>query len=219
MSPSYQKAYHQIKVRKESIKPRPVWGSWGKFYDGLFPLKDKLLLDFGSDIEAPLYQRFQSENKEGKGRYLGYDVSDDAVSWLKQNSYFYDFYNDDSLIGSFDLIIASQVYEHLTEVERETFLARAHKLLSGSGILIVDAPYIANLNLIEFFKRDRSHKPLALEDEASYFETFGFIVRPYIGGRTAPYRSIWWNLWRFATNIALGYYPFYVVLFYATKTT
>jgi hypothetical protein len=217
MSPSYQKAYHRIKARKEGIRPKPVWGSWGAFCDRLFTLRDKLLLDFGSDIEAPLYTRFQSENDGGKGRYMGYDVGDDAVLWLKQNGYFYDFYNDDSLVGSFDLIVASQVYEHLTEVERENFLARAHRLLSGSGILIVDAPYIANLNLIEFFKRDRSHKPVALEDEAAYFETFGFKVRAYIGGRTAPYRTLWWNLWRFVGNIALGYYPFYVVLFYATK--
>ena len=109
------------------------------------------------------------------------------------------------------------MYEHLTESERERFLARAHQLLSTSGTLIVDAPYIANLNLIEFFKRDRSHKPIALEDEAAYLETFGFKVRTYIGGRTAPYRSPWWNLWRFAGNLALGYYPFYVVLFHATK--
>src|SRR5689334_19723155 len=143
MSPSYQKAYHKIKARKEEIRPKPIWGSWGKFYDNLFTLKDKLLLDFGSDIEAPLYQRFQSENSDGKGKYMGYDVGDDAVSWLKQNSYYYDFFKDDSRAGSFDLIVASQVYEHLTEVERESFLGRAHKLLSGSGLLIVDAPYIA----------------------------------------------------------------------------
>ena len=216
MSGSYQRAYHKIKARKERVKPQPVWGSWGRFYDRLFNLTGKLVLDFGSDVDSPLYRKFQRES-DGGGKYKGYDIDEDTVSWLKRQGYYYDFYTDNSLQGSFDIIIASQAYEHLNEPERERFLARAHELLAASGTLMVDAPYIANLNLIEFFKRDRSHKPIALEDEAAYFEAFGFTVQVYIGGRTAPYRSLFWNLWRFAGNLALGYYPFHVALFDATK--
>jgi hypothetical protein len=217
MSGSYQKAYHKIKARKEQVKPHPVWGSWGRFYNRLFSLGGKLVLDFGSDIESPVYMKFQGENNRESGKYKGYDVDEETISWLRGHDYYYDFYADDSLRGDFDVIIASQVYEHLSESERERFVARAHKLLSNHGSLVVDVPYIANLNLIEFFKRDRSHKPLALEDEAAFFENFGFKVQVYIGGRTAPYRPLLWNLWRFIGNLALGYYPFYVALFYASK--
>jgi len=218
MSESYQRAYHKIKARKEGVKPRPVWGSWGRFYDRVFNLRGRAVLDFGSDVESPLYKKFERENAGEGGKYKGYDIDEDTISWLRGQDYYYDFYSDDSLRGSFDIIVASEVYEHLTESERERFLSRSHELLSSSGSLVVDVPYIANLNLIEFFKRDRSHKPVALEDEAAYFETFGFTVRVYIGGRTAPYRPMFWNLWRFVGNIALGYYPFHVALFDATKT-
>ena len=217
MSESYQRAYHKLKARKEQIKPQPIWSVWGRFYDRLFSLKDKLVLDFGSDVDSPLYGKFLRENNGASGKYKGYDIDEDTISWLKREGYFYDFYKDNSLQGSFDIIVASQVYEHLAESEKERFLARAHELLNKSGGLILDVPYIANLNLIEFFKRDRSHKPIALEDEAAYLETFGFKVRTYIGGRTAPYRTLVWNLWRFLGNLVLGYYPFHVVLFYATK--
>ena len=218
MSGSYQRAYHKIKARKEQVKPKPVWGSWGRFYDQLFNLKEKVVLDFGSDMDSLLYRRFQRENDAKGGKYKGFDIDEDTITWLRQHGYYYDFYGDDSLRDSFDIIIASQVYEHLTDPERERFLSRANELLTSSGSLIVDVPYIANLNLIEFFKRDRSHKPVALEDEAAYFETFGFKVKVYIGGRTAPYRPLFWNLWRFVGNILLGYYPFHVVLFHATKS-
>jgi 2-polyprenyl-3-methyl-5-hydroxy-6-metoxy-1,4-benzoquinol methylase len=218
MSVSYQKAYHKIKARKEKVKPQPVWGSWGRFYDKLLTLRGKIVLDFGSDVESPLYRRFQGENNRGNGKYRGYDIDEETISWLKERGYYYDFYSDDSLRGSFDVIVASQVYEHLNESERERLLARSFELLHPAGSLVLDVPYIANLNLIEFFKRDRSHKPIALEDEAAYFETFGFKVQAYIGGRTAPYRPWFWNIWRFIGNIALGYYPFHVALFYASKT-
>ena len=213
----YQRTYHKIKARKEQVKPRPVWGSWGGFYDRLVNLKEKLILDFGSDVESPLYRKFRRENPGETGKYRGYDIDEDTISWLKQQGYYYDFYADNSLLGSFEVIVASQAYEHLTEQERERFLSRAHELLAATGSLFVDVPYIANLNLIEFFKRDRSHKPIALEDEAAYFETFGFKVDTYIGGRTAPYRPLAWNLWRFLGNLAMGYYPFHVLLFHATK--
>ena len=217
MTSPYQKAYHKIKARREEVKPQPVWGSWGRFYDRLFNLQGKLVLDFGSDVEAPLYEKFQRDNEGKDGKYKGYDISEDAISWLKGQGYYYDFYADNSLLGSFDIIIASEVYEHLTEAERERFLSRAHELLSKSGSLILDVPYISNLNIVEFFKRDRSHKPIALEDEAAYFETFGFKVQLYIGGRTAPYRPLLWSLWRFLANLALGFYPFHVALLLATK--
>ena len=217
MSGSYQRTYRKIKARKEQVKPQPVWGSWGQFYDRLFNLRGKLVLDFGSDVDSPLYKKFQRENNGDGGRYLGYDIDEDTVTWLKRQGYYYNFQTDNSLQGSFEVIVASQAYEHLTEPERERFLARAHELLGTSGSLLVDVPYIANLNLIEFFKRDRSHKPIALEDEAAYFETFGFKVQIYIGGRSAPYRPLFWNLWRFAGNLALGYYPFHVALFDASK--
>src|SRR5207247_6806849 len=180
MTSPYQKAYHKIKARREEVKPQPVWGSWGRFYDRLFNLQGKLVLDFGSDVEAPLYKKFQRENEGKDGKYKGYDISEDAISWLKGQGYYYDFYADNSLLGSFDIIIASEVYEHLTEAERERFLSRAHELLSRSGSLILDVPYISNLNLIVFFKSDSSTNQIALQYAVEYIVYMSFTVHIYI---------------------------------------
>src|SRR5437667_7182392 len=118
MSGSYQRTYRKIKARKEQVKPQPVWGSWGQFYNRLFNLGGKLLLDFGSDVDSPLYKKFQRDNGGDGGKYRGYDIDEDTISWLKEQGYYYDFYNDNSLRGLFDIVAASQVYEHLTEPER-----------------------------------------------------------------------------------------------------
>ena len=78
MTSPYQKAYHKIKARREEVKPQPIWVSWGRFYDRLFNLQGKLVLDFGSDVEAPLYEKFLRDNEGKNGKYKGYDISEDA---------------------------------------------------------------------------------------------------------------------------------------------
>jgi len=214
---SYYKHYSRIKLRKEHIEPHPIWEPWGKWLDQVLRLEGKLAFDFGSGKESPFYQKFLVKNDQNDSRYKAYDIDEDIVEWLKERRYYYDFHSDNSLIGHFDVINASQVYEHLSPAQRETFLNRSYELLKPKGILLVDVPYIANLNIIEFFKRDRSHMPVALEDEAAYIESLGFSVIVYIGGLTLPYRGTAWNLWRAFANLILGYYPFNVTLFHATK--
>lgn len=214
---SYHKHYSRIKHRKEQIEPHPVWAPWGRWHNQVLKLEGKLVFDFGSGKESPFYQKFLSQNGGNDSNYKAYDIDEDTVEWLEERTYFCDFHSDSSLIGRFDVINASQVYEHLSPAQREAFLNRSYELLKPKGILLVDVPYIANLNVIEFFKRDRSHMPVALEDEAAYIESLGFSVIVYIGGLTVPYRGTAWNLWRAFTNLILGYYPFNVTLFHATK--
>jgi len=79
MSESYHRAYHKLKARKEQIKPQPIWSNWGRFYDRLFSLKDKLVLDFGSDVDSPLHGKFLKDNDGSNGKYKGYDIDEDIL--------------------------------------------------------------------------------------------------------------------------------------------
>lgn len=210
-------AWYKIWERKKTLKPKVIWGVFGRWYDRKFNFKGLLVLDFGSSKESNFYTKFRKENNSNVKNYKGYDIDETSVQWLKDNSFYYDFYNDDSLKGKFELINASQVYEHLTLIERENFIKRAYELLKKNGILLIDIPYINNLNLIEFIRRDRTHKIVSCEDEAIYIEQFGFDVEVYIGGYTMPYKSLLSNIYRIFTNLILGYKPFYVTVIIGKK--
>ncbi len=109
------------------------------------------------------------------------------------------------------------MYEHLSKDLREKFIARSLALLKPKGILYIDIPYIANLNIIEFYRRDRTHEAVACEDEALYIEQSGFKTKLYVGGYTIPYYGILKNAHRVLTNLLLGYKPFLVTFIEAHK--
>jgi len=217
---TYKTDYYQIlKLRKlRKIEVKKIWLPYGRWYCKKYNLRGKVVLDFGSNIESDFFKKFKSDNKNTrKGKYYGFDLDRDAVGWLKENKFYYDFYKDDKLRCKFDIVNASQVYEHLSLEEREAFIKRSWELLKKGGVLLLDFPYINNLNLIEFFHGDRTHKPVSCEDEANYIALLGFRCRVYIGGLTWPYQSVFKNMWIFFWNIVLGFYPFHITLIEATK--
>jgi len=158
-----------------------------------------------------------AQNPGASRGYYGFDSSRSPVAWLKANGHYYDFWTDDSL--KFDVINASQVYEHLTEEMREKFAVRSRELLRAGGILYLDFPYIQNLGLIDFFS-DKTHKPVACVDEALCLEQLGFKTDLYVGGYTMVYGTLfsWRNIIRLGCNLLLGYKPFFVTFIIAKKS-
>lgn len=216
---NYRKNYYQSLVLKNSkvIKATPIWLPFGMWYKRRYDLKDKVVLDFGSSIASNFFKKYVNDNRGNNMEYYGFDLDNQTVKWLRDNDFYYDFYGDDKLKGKFDIINASQVYEHLTLEERGFFIKRSHELLKRGGLLLLDFPYINNLNLIEFFHGDRTHKPVSCEDEAIYIKVCGFECKVFIGGFTWPYQSLFRNVISFIWNILLGYYPFHITLIEATK--
>lgn len=211
------KDYYKIMMLRKKFRAKAVWSPFGRWYDKKFNFKGKLVLDFGSSIRSNFYKKFIKDNRGKRQNYRGYDIDKKSVEWLKKEDFYYSFFDDDSLKGKFDLINCSQVYEHLTLEERESLIERSYELLKPKGVLLLDFPYINNLNLIEFFHGDRTHKVVSCEDEASYIARFGFECKVYIGGFTWPYQSLLRNTWSFIWNIILGFYPFHITLIEAVK--
>ena len=208
--------YREMAVRKNTMRAKCLWfTTWGNFINKNRVFISKKILDFGCDIDSICYKQFVRQNGGVNANYYGFDIADTTVGWLKDQNFYYDFWNDNS--QKFDAINISEVYEHLDENLRENFIKRSRELLNEGGRLYMDIPYIANLNIIEFFRRDRTHKSVACEDEAIYLERFGFKVRLFIGGYTIPYYNIFINFYRIFTNILLGYKPFLVTFIIAEK--
>jgi len=203
-------------LKKNIVKPKYLWfTTFGSFINNERNFLNKDVLDFGCDIESNCYKQFLIQNNNSKNKYYGFDLSHTTINWLNENSFYYDFWLDNN--KKFDVINASEVYEHLENELRENFLKRCFDLLKSGGVLYIDIPYIANLNIIEFFRRDRTHKPVACEDEAIYINQFGFETELFVGGYTVPYYGLFVNLYRIFTNLILGFKPFLVTFIIAKK--
>jgi len=216
---TYKTNYYQTLMLKKStiVKAKPIWLPFGIWYKRKHDFQYKIVLDFGSSIRSNFFKKFKKDNNNCSDGYWGFDLDVETTKWLKKNKFYYSFYDDNRLKRKLDVINASQVYEHLTLDERELFIQRSHELLKKEGVLLIDFPYINNLNLIEFFHGDRTHKPVSCEDEANYITSFGFECEVYIGGLTWPYQSLLKGIWTFIWNILLGYYPFHITLIKAIK--
>jgi cyclopropane fatty-acyl-phospholipid synthase-like methyltransferase len=104
----------KIKAVYKSLDPNA-------FIDRTFAF-DKRLLDFGGGVESRAYHK----TKRDGGQYTGYDVDSQSEKWLTDNGFFVDFWTTSD---KFDIVIASQVYEHLDHDERERFIGRAYEVL------------------------------------------------------------------------------------------
>jgi SAM-dependent methyltransferase len=209
--------YYKILEKRKRVKPKVIWTPFGRWYDKKFNFKGKLVLDFGSGVRSNFFLKYVRDNNGNTKKYKGYDIDETALKWLVENNFYYDFYRDNTFLGSFDLINCSQVYEHLDLSERECFIKRSYELLKPGGILLIDIPHIANLNIIEFFRRDRAHKPVSREDEAIYIELFGFKCELYLAGLTMPYMSRFKNFWNIIMNLLHGFYPQWLTIIVAKK--
>lgn len=160
--------YNSFFKKRTSVKINKVILPYEHWFSSYINLNDKRVLDFGSNIDSLFYKRCKrSQNVI----YYGYDVDEETVKWLLDNEYYYDFWNNDLL--KFDLINASQVYEHLTVSERIEFIKRCKFLLKPSGILLLDFPFIENLNGLRFW-HDLTHKPVSSKDDVMLVKNHGF---------------------------------------------
>jgi len=209
--------WRRVWSRRREVKPKVVWTPYSKWYNKKFNFKGKLVLDFGSGIESNFFLKYVKDNDGSVEKYKGYDIDEETKKWLMEKGFYYDFYHDDTFLGAFDIINCSQTYEHLNLYERERFIRRSYELLKPGGLLLIDFPHIANLNIIEFFRSDRTHIPVSREDEAIYIELFGFKCELYLAGLTMPYKSRIQNAWNFLRNLLLGYYPQWITIVVAKK--
>jgi hypothetical protein len=209
--------YTEMYRKRNTVKPKFLWWiSFGAFVHQKRDFHNKVLLDFGCDVESGAYLQWMEQNEGKTTGYYGFDISTVPLIWLRERNRYYDFWNDDSI--QFDVINASQVYEHLTEEMREAFIIRCRELLKTDGVLYLDFPYIQNLNIIDFFQ-DRTHKPVSCVDEALYVEQLGFNVGLYVGGYTMPLAPLFSfrSIIRIIANMLLGYKPFSVTFIVANK--
>lgn len=208
--------YSQMYNRRHLLKANYVWmPNFGVFIKNHRSLTNKVVLDFGCDIDSEVYKQYRDQ-KNGRGSYWGFDRSVLATKWLKKRGIYLDFWKQNKI--SFDVINASQVYEHLDEKQREAFLIKSLESLKPGGKLYLDFPYVMNLGLMEFFQ-DRTHKPVSFIDEAMFLKQIGFRVTLYAGGYSMPYASVfsYKNIARIIANILLGYKPFFVTFIIAEK--
>jgi SAM-dependent methyltransferase len=166
------------------------------FIDKTF-IFNKRLLDFGSGVESKTYHK---TTRDG-GQYHGWDIDVSSEKWLTDNGVFTDFWTTSN---KFDIIVASQVYEHLDHDEREQFIERAYNILEEGGVLIMDFPYVKNIGGLTYWE-DRTHLfPPDPIDDSSLLEQYGFKSSIYLVGISyyPPY-----YFFRILLNFLLGFYP------------
>lgn len=208
--------YWQANTDRKRLKAKVIWQPYHRFIEQLVDLRGTKVLDFGSGIESPIIARFLRANGSLDG-YQTYDIDGEAVQKWHSEGKFYDFYADDSALGSFDIVYSDNTYEHLSLPQREEFLVRARALLRQGGRLVLIYPHIANLNIIEHFERDRTHLLVSREHEAGFISSLGFSCDIYIAGLTFPYKPLLFSIKQFLRNILLGYHPQTMVIIDARR--
>lgn len=158
--------YNDIYLKRKNIRYKKIQLPYKHWFQSQFDLKNKLILDFGCNIDSSFYGLVKSKH----GDYRGYDLDEATVNWLKINKYYVDFWKTDI---KFDHINASQVYEHLDIKGRYQFLKRCFNLLKKEGCLTIDFPFMENLNIVGFW-RDLTHKPVSSLDDPVIIMNCGF---------------------------------------------
>ena len=210
--------YSKFAYGRFSKKRKYYWGRYSTFYRKNVKFKDKTVIDFGcGNIEtSSSYKQYLVENNRVDNLY-GYETDHASIKILKDKNLFYDFFNDDKLLGKVDCIVANQVYEHLDRDERISFIVRSNKLLSKNGILVLAYPYnLYNMNF-KYFWEDITHKPVGVEAEASLIEQYNFDTDLYILGLKGDPFGILENIICLIRNLILLYPPFWITLIIAKK--
>lgn len=200
--------YNKIFGNRKNKKTNVVYTALcpRKFLKKKFSFNEKIL-DFGGGIRSPNYKK----TAEDGGNYFGFDIDKDAISWLDDNNFYVDFWKTEE---KFDIILASEVYEHLDSETRENFIERSFQLLKSNGLLIVDFPYIYNLDG-SFYWLDRTHLfPPSPIDDSLLMELYGFKTEIYVVGIAywPPYRIL-----RIMLNLLLGYCPHHTTILVCNK--
>lgn len=114
---------------------------------------------------------------------------------------FQDYYSLEEITGSFDVIYAFELIEHLTPEEGLTLLERLHALLKPAGWLLLGTP---NLFHPHRYWGDITHKTPYKYDELGALMMLAKFDRPNI---YRIYNDAWWRRWfRLHVGIALHRY-------------
>ena len=210
--------YTKFAYGRFSKKRKYYWGRYSTFYKKNVSFKDKTVIDFGcGNIETSSSLRQYLEENNNTDNLYGYDTDDASKKILIDKKLFYDFFENDDLLGKVDCIVANQVYEHLDQNERISFVKRSNQLLSKNGLLVLAYPYnLYNMNF-KYFWEDITHKPVGVEAEASLIEQFNFETNLYILGLKGDPFSIFENIICLIRNLILLYPPFWITLIIAKK--
>lgn len=171
MISSYSANYNQIYKNRGDIKIVKIWMPYriwiNKMLRKIIGNESIKVVDFGCNMKSDFYLRCKKLNVKN---YYGYDIDNSSVFWLKDNNIFVDFWHTEE---KFNIINASQVFEHLTLEERTSFLKRCREILNDGGYLLIDIPFIENLNGL-FYHKDLTHKPVSSTDDPLLIKNFGF---------------------------------------------
>jgi len=169
----YTKDYSKIIKESSKIKPKQIWNfSYRKWFDKRYSFRGRSILDFGSNIQSCTYKKTVND----KGSYYGFDVDQSSIKWLKKNKQYINFWKTKK---KFNIIIAAQVYEHLSLEERQKFIEQASKLTKENGLLLIDYPHTQNLNGLRYYKAGHKQPPYLLE-EAIIMKKYGFDTKIFL---------------------------------------
>lgn len=177
-----------------------------KFKNNKFKFNARVLA-FGCGIES---NNFKKTIRDG-GKYFGFDIDEQSIAWLKENYLYVDFWNTKE---KFDIITASQVYEHLNHETREKFLQRSYQILNSGGLLIIDFPYVQNIGGFSYWE-DRTHLfPPDPIDDSHLAELYGFKSEVYL--LCISYYPIYYTF-RVVFNLLLGFRPHHTAILILKK--
>lgn len=210
--------YSKFAYGRFTKKRKYYWGRYSTFYKKKITFKNKTVIDFGcGNIEtSSSMKQYYDENRNTNNLY-GYETDNASKEILKRKKIFYDFFNDNKLLGKVDCIVANQVYEHLDQIQRISFVKRSNELLTENGLLVLAYPFnLYNMNF-KYFWEDITHKPVGVEAEASLIEQYNFDTELYVLGLKGDPFGIFENIICLIRNLVLLYPPFWITLIIAKK--
>ncbi|MFQ5875806.1 MAG: methyltransferase domain-containing protein [Dehalococcoidia bacterium] len=180
-------------------------------------MKDLRVLDFGAGGLGSAFEQRKLQNGGDTRDFYSYDSDLTVQQALKEEGFFYDFWRDDSLLATFDMIVANQVYEHLDRQERIDFIQRSADLLKSGGRMVIAYPFVLyNMNF-KYFWEDITHNPVGVEAEAGFIEQFGFRCNVYVAGLKGDPLGILENIICLLRNLLLLFPPFWITVVEALK--
>ena len=116
--------YNSAYANRKPIRAKKIILPFGFWFRKVVRVDQLTVLDFGSNIESNFFRHCEKKVHQ----YFGFDVDIQTRDWLEKNGRYFDFYNEPRT-SFFDAINGSQVFEHLSPIERKVFVERSFDLL------------------------------------------------------------------------------------------
>lgn len=134
--------------------------------------KEIKIADFGCEIGHDLFKIYDVFNKHHSLKYFGYDINENALeiantrkNYNKRKSDLFNFsqfnIETDVLPGYYDIIILSEILEHLTDYQN--VLNKVIQKLNKGGLLIISSPNPDNKTLY-YLKKFKINKYIKVND-------------------------------------------------------